>query len=50
VTRNGKTYHVARANGRTTVTWEQQGHTCVIAAPAVVPSTKLVDLAASRNV
>jgi hypothetical protein len=50
VTRNGKTYHVARANGRTTVMWEQQGHTCVIAAPAVVPSTKLVDLAASRNV
>jgi hypothetical protein len=50
VMRNGKSYHVARANGRTIVTWEQQGHTCVIAAPAVVPSTKLVDLAASRNV
>ena len=50
VMRNGKTYHVARANGRTIVTWEQQGHTCVIAAPAVVPSTNLVDLAASRNV
>jgi hypothetical protein len=50
VMRDGKSYHVARADGRTIVTWEQQGHTCVIAAPAVVPSTKLVDLAASRNV
>jgi hypothetical protein len=50
VRREGKTYHVARAGGRTIVTWEQQGHTCVIAAPAVVPSRRLVDLAASRNV
>jgi hypothetical protein len=50
VMREGKRYHVARTDGRTIVTWEQQGHTCVIAAPAVVPSTKLVDLAASRNV
>lgn len=50
VTRDGKTYYVARADGRTVVTWTQQGHTCVIAAPATVPSTRLVDLAASRNV
>jgi hypothetical protein len=50
VTRNGKTYHVADARRRTIVTWTQQGHTCVIAAPATVPSTRLVDLAASRNV
>jgi hypothetical protein len=50
VTRDGKTYHVASAGGRTVVTWTQQGHTCVIAAPATVPSTRLVDLAASRNV
>ena len=50
VMREGKAYHVARADGRTIVTWEQQGHTCVIAAPAVVPSKNLVDLAASRNV
>jgi hypothetical protein len=50
VTRDGKTYHVARAGGRTVVTWTQQGQTCVIAAPATVPSTRLVDLAASRNV
>ncbi len=50
VTRDGKTYHVASAGGRTVVTWTQQGHTCVITAPATVPSTRLVDLAASRNV
>jgi hypothetical protein len=50
VTREGKTYHVASRGDRTIVTWEQQGHTCVIAAPATVPSTRLVDLAASRNV
>jgi hypothetical protein len=50
VTRNGKTYHVTSAGGRTIVTWNQQGHTCVIAAPATVPSSRLVDLAASRNV
>jgi hypothetical protein len=50
VTRKGKTYHVASVNGRTIVTWNQQGHTCVIAAPSDVPRTRLVDLAASRNV
>jgi hypothetical protein len=50
VTRDGKTYHVASGPDRTIVTWTQQGHTCVIAAPATVPSTRLVDLAASRNV
>jgi hypothetical protein len=50
VTRKGKSYHVARAGRRTIVTWEQQGHTCVIEAPAAVPPTRLVDLAASRNV
>jgi hypothetical protein len=50
VTRDGKTYHVASRGERTIVTWEQQGHTCVIAAPAAVPTTRLVDLAASRNV
>jgi hypothetical protein len=50
VSREGKTYHVASAGQRTIVTWTQQGHTCVIAAPATVPSSRLVDLAASRNV
>jgi len=50
VKHKGNTYHVARANERTTVTWTQQGHTCVIAAPSAVPRSSLVDLAASRNV
>jgi hypothetical protein len=50
VTRSGKTYHVAGVGGRTIVTWNQQGHTCVIVAPSVVPRARLVDLAASRNV
>jgi hypothetical protein len=50
VTRKGKTYHVASRGGRTIVTWNQQGHTCVIQAPSAVPRTRLVDLAASRNV
>jgi hypothetical protein len=50
VTRKGKTYNVARAGKRTIVTWTQQGHTCAIVAPSVVPRARLVDLAASRNV
>jgi len=50
VARKGKTYHVARVGGRTIVTWTQQGHTCVIQAPSAVPRTRLVELAASRNV
>ena len=50
VKREGKTYHVARIGERTIVTWTQEGHTCVIAAPASVPPANLVDLAASRNV
>jgi hypothetical protein len=50
VTHKGKTYHVARGDRRTTVTWTQQGHTCVIAAPSVVPKSSLVDLASSRDV
>jgi hypothetical protein len=46
----GKTYHLARGAQRTTITWTQQGHTCVIVAPSAVPESNLVDLAASRNV
>ena len=49
VTRSGKTYHVAGTDGRTIVTWTQQGHTCVIVAPSTVARERLVDLAASRN-
>ena len=50
VTRRGKAYNVARAGGRTIVTWTQQGHTCAIVAPSVVPRARLVDLAASAKV
>jgi hypothetical protein len=50
VTRKGKTYHVAGIGGRTVVTWNQQGHTCVIVASPEVPRTRLVEIAASRNV
>ena len=50
VVRKGKTYHVASVAGRTMVTWNQQGHTCVIMASPQVPRTRLVEIAASRNV
>jgi hypothetical protein len=49
VRRNGKTYNVATTGGRTVVTWTQWNHTCLLVAPAKVPASKLVDLAASRN-
>jgi hypothetical protein len=49
VQRDGKTYHVASVGSRTVVTWNQQGHTCVIVASSASVSA-LVDLAASRNV
>ena len=49
IERDGNTYSVARGAERTTVTWTQDGHTCVIVAPSRVPESTLVDLAASRN-
>jgi hypothetical protein len=49
LTRDGRTYHVAEGSERTVVTWTQQGHTCLLVAPATVPESSLVDLAASRN-
>jgi len=39
-------YRVLRDDGRTIVTWERDGHTCVLSAPAQVPADKLVELAA----
>jgi hypothetical protein len=45
----GDTYHVSAGDRRTTVTWTQQGHTCVIVAPDTVPRGTLLELAASRN-
>lgn len=50
VVRDGNTYHVADAGSNTVVTWEQQGHTCVIVASDEVPASQLVELADSRNV
>lgn len=50
VAHEGKTYHLAAAGSRRLITWTQQGHTCVIVAPASVKPSKLVELAASRNV
>lgn len=50
VIHEGKTYHVASVAGRTMVTWNQQGQTCVIMASPQVPRERLVEIAASRNV
>ncbi|WP_372790736.1 hypothetical protein [Paraconexibacter sp.] len=50
IQRRGFSYRVVRRDERTVVTWEEQGHTCVIDAPGTVPSGTLVDLAAWDNV
>jgi hypothetical protein len=50
VVRDGKTYHVGRVGDRGLVAWNQQGHTCVLVASGSVPASRLVELAASRNV
>jgi hypothetical protein len=50
VVRGGARYRVVTRGGRTTVTWTQAGHTCVIDAPAAVATAELVRLAASDNV
>jgi hypothetical protein len=50
VVRGDNTYHVADSGQSTVVTWEQQGHTCVIVASGDVPAAQLVELADSRNV
>jgi hypothetical protein len=49
IRRAGNTYRVDEGGGRTTVSWTQQGHTCVIVAPTTVPRETLIELAASRN-
>jgi hypothetical protein len=50
VIRGGVRYRVLRHAGRTTVTWTQAGHTCVIDAPAAVTAAELVTLAAWGNI
>jgi hypothetical protein len=46
----GARYRVFTRGGRTTVTWTQARHTCVIDAPATVAAAELVRLAAWANV
>jgi hypothetical protein len=50
VTLSGGRYRVLTRAGRTTVTWTQAGHTCVIDAPATVAAAELVRLAAWASV
>jgi hypothetical protein len=50
VIRDGARYRVLRRAGRTTVTWTQAGHTCVIDAPAAVSAAELVTLADWGNI
>jgi len=46
VTRDGETYHVLEADGDRIVVWEEGGRTCVLRAPARVPESRLLELAA----
>jgi len=45
-TDNGTDLYVVEDKGRRVVTWERNGHTCVLSAPLAVPEQKLLDLAA----
>jgi hypothetical protein len=44
------TFRVRRGARRTTVSWTQAGHTCVIDAPSTVPAAEVVSLAAWSDV
>jgi len=48
-TDNGVNLYVVQDNGRRIVTWERDGHTCVLSAPMSVPEQKLLDLAAWKG-
>jgi hypothetical protein len=43
---HGTQLHVARGGAGQVVTWERRGHTCVMSAPASVPTSRLLELAA----
>jgi hypothetical protein len=45
-TDKGVQLYVVEDKGRRIVTWERNGHTCVLSAPLAVPEQKLLDLAA----
>lgn len=47
--RGSITYRLVDRGGQTVVTWEEQGHTCVLVAPSSVPLDTLVDLASWDN-
>ncbi|HEX4344334.1 MAG TPA: hypothetical protein VHZ31_02115 [Solirubrobacteraceae bacterium] len=49
VVRRGVRYRIVKRNGRTTVTWTQSGHTCVLDASSRVPAAELVALADWAN-
>lgn len=49
VMRGGHPYRVIHADGRTTVTWVEAGHTCVIDSPSTVPDDRLVEFASWAN-
>jgi hypothetical protein len=50
VIRGSARYRVLTRGDRTTVTWTQAGHTCVIGAPAAVAAAELVRLAAWADI
>jgi len=43
---NGVSLTVIEDGGRRIVTWQREGHTCVLSGPAKIPAEKLLDLAA----
>jgi hypothetical protein len=48
-TDKGTELYVIEKDGRRIVTWERNGHTCVLSAPVAVPEQKLLDLAAWKG-
>jgi hypothetical protein len=50
VVRDGARYRVVTRAGRTTVTWTQAGHTCVIGASATIAAAELLRLAAWADI
>jgi hypothetical protein len=48
-TDKGVQLYVVEDKGRRVVTWERDGHTCVLSAPLAVPEQKLLDLAAWKG-
>jgi hypothetical protein len=48
-TDKGVELYVIQDEGRRVVTWERNGHTCVLSAPLSVPEQKLLDLAAWKG-